>query len=196
MLLFIEGYPYNLDYPVKDGKTVKDILRGVISVPELESTLSPEYVGYCYNKDINDVIFFLPKVVLTGENIIVEEQKTESIKDTIFGASPEEIIDFDSSGIKDKFKEEGSKNYKEFLSSLSIWIYRTLCVYRKSNNENILESREHLTESRGKKQKHNTLLDVIIALYNPQNETCGNHITKRAKNKTKRLLSTKRNVPL
>lgn len=180
MLLFIEGYKYRLDYIVKDGKTVKDILRGVISVPELENTISPKYVGYCYNKDINDVIFFLPKVVLTGESLNEDDSEDDSVKDTIFGASPEEIIDFDSSSIKDKFNEEGSKNYKEFLSSLSIWIYRTISVYKQTNNENILESREHLTESRGKKQKHNTLLDVIIALrdFNRNNQDYFTFITK------------------
>lgn len=180
MLLFIEGYPYNLDYLVKDDKTVRDILRGVISVPELENFHSPEYVGYCYNKQINDVIFFLPKVVLTGENLKAEDAENEYKNDTIFGASPEEIIDFDSASVKEKFTEEGSKNYKEFLSSLSIWIYRTICVYKQNNNSNILESREHLTESRGKKQKHNTLLDVIIALrdFNNNNQDYFTFITK------------------
>ena len=179
MLLFIEGYPYSLEHQVKDGKTVKDILRGVFSIPELETTISPGYVGYCYNKDINDVIFFLPKVVLTGENIDVDNPKAGPVNDTIFGASPEKIIDFDSSNIKDKFIEEGSKNYKEFLSSLSIWIYRTLCVYRQNNDDNILESREHLTESKGKKQRHNTLLDVIIALrdFNRNNQDYFTFIT-------------------
>ncbi len=180
MLLFIEGYPYNLDYQVRKDKTVRDVLRGVISVPELENVISPEYVGYCYNKDINDVIFFLPKVVLTGENLKADEIENKNKKDTIFGASPEEIIDFDSDNVKGKFTEEGSKDYKEFLSSLSIWIYRTICVYKKTNNTNILESREHQTESRGKKKKHNTLLDVIIALrdFNRDNQDYFTFITK------------------
>lgn len=174
MLLFIEGYPYNLDQPVKGNLTVKDILRGVVSIPEYETTLSLEYVGYCYNKEVNDVIFFLPKVVLTGEDI----SKEENSKDTIFGASPEDIIDFDNDKIK--FTEEGYKDYKEFLSSLSIWIYRTICVYKQTNNTNILEPREHQTESRGKKQRHNTLLDVIIALrdFNKNNQDYFTYIAK------------------
>ena len=75
-----------------------------------------------------------------------------------------EIIDFESDTVKAKFTEEGCKEYKEFLSTLSIWIYRTISVYRQTHNDNILESKEYLSESRGKKQKHNTLLDVIIAL--------------------------------
>lgn len=158
MLLFIEGYPYNLDDTVRDGLTVRDVLKGIVSVPVKEDKCSFGYVGYCYSKAAKDVIFFLPKVVLTGE---INE---ESGDDTIFGASPQEIIDFESDTVKAKFTEEGCKEYKEFLSILSIWIYRTISVYKSTHNDNILESKEYQSESRGRKHKHNTLLDVIIAL--------------------------------
>ena len=158
MLLFIEGYPYVLNDIVKDGLTVRDVLKDVVSVPVKEDKYSFGYVGYCYSRAAKDVVFFLPKVVLTGE---INE---ESGNDTIFGASPQEIIDFESDTVKAKFTEEGCKEYKEFLSTLSIWIYRTISVYKQSHNDNILESKEYQSESRGRKQKHNTLLDVIIAL--------------------------------
>lgn len=158
MLLFIEGYPYSLNDIVKDGLTVTDVLKDIVSVPVKEDKYSFGYVGYCYSKAAKDVVFFLPKVVLTGE---INE---ESGDDTIFGASPQEIIDFESDTVKAKFTEEGCKEYKEFLSTLSIWIYRTISVYKQTHNDNILESKEYQSESRGKKQKHNTLLDVIIAL--------------------------------
>ena len=158
MLLFIEGYPYNLNDVVKDNLTIREILKDVVSVPVKEVRYAFEYVGYCYSKAAKDVIFFLPKVVLTGET---NEERGD---DTIFGASPQEIIDFESNTVKAKFTEEGCKEYKEFLSTLSIWIYRTISVYKQSHNDNILESKEYQSESRGRKQKHNTLLDVIIAL--------------------------------
>ena len=67
MLLFIEGYPYNLDATVRDGLTVRDVLKDVVSVPVKEDSCSFGYVGYCYSKTAKDVVFFLPKVVLTGE---------------------------------------------------------------------------------------------------------------------------------
>ena len=175
MLLFIEGYPYKLNSIVRDGLTIRDILKDVESIPMKEDTHAFEYVGYCYSKTAKDVIFFLPKVVLTGE---INE---ESEKDTIFGASPQEIIDFESEEIKSKFKEEeGCKEYKEFLSTLSIWIYRTISVYKQKYNDNILESREYQTESRGRKQKYNTLLDVIIALrdFNRNNQDYFTFIVK------------------
>ena len=175
MLLFIEGYPYTLNTMVRDNLTIRDILKDVVSVPIKEETYAFEYVGYCYSKTAKDVIFFLPKVVLTGE------QNEDNKKDTIFGASPQEIIDFESNTIKSKFKEDGCKEYKEFLSTLSIWIYRTISVYRQKHNDNILESKEYQTESRGKKQKHNTLLDVIIALRD-FNKTNQDYFTFIAKN--------------
>ena len=144
MLLFIEGYPYTLNSEVRNGLTIRDILKDVVSIPNKEDTYALEYVGYCYSKTAKDVIFFLPKVVLTGE--LNEESK----EDTIFGASPQKIIDFESDDVKSKFTEEGCK---DFLSTLSIWIYRTISVYKQKYNANILESREYQTESRGRKRK-------------------------------------------
>ena len=174
MLLFIEGYPYNLKDTIRDNLTVRDVLKDVVSVPVKEDQYSFEYVGYCYSKVAKDVIFFLPKVVLTGE------QNEESGDDTIFGASPQEIIDFESEMVKSKFTEEGCKEYKEFLSTLSIWVYRTISVYKQTHNDNILESKDYQTESRGRKQKHNTLLDVIIALrdFNRNNQDYFTFIAK------------------
>lgn len=165
MLLFVEGYPYNLNAKIR-GLNIRSILSEVVAIPIKETYYSPEYVGYCYSKTAQDVIFFLPKVVLTGG------KNDDGSADTIFGASPQEIIDFESNDIKSKFKEEGCKEYKEFLSTLSIWIYRTISVYKQTCNENILESKEYQTESRGRKHKHNTLLDVIIALrdFNKNNQ--------------------------
>ena len=65
MLLFIEGYPYKLDSIVKNGLTIREILKDVKSIPMKEDIHAFEYVGYCYSKRANDVIFFLPKVGVT-----------------------------------------------------------------------------------------------------------------------------------
>ena len=174
MLLFIEGYPYTLNHKVKTNLSIKDILEGIVSFPKMEKIQSFYYVGYCYSKKAKDVVFFLPKVILTGD--IDKDNQA----DTIFGASPLEIIDFEGQYIKEKFTEEGCKEYKDFLSNLSIWIYRTISVYQKNHNDNILESREHQKESSGRKQKHNTLLDVIIALrdFNKNNQDYFTFIAK------------------
>lgn len=174
MLLFIEDYPYKLDTIVRDGKSIREIFKDVVSIPMKEEIAGFGYVGYCYSKAAKDVVFFLPKVVLTGE----QDESNES--DTIFGASPQSIIDFENEAIKSRFTEQQGKDYKEFLSTLAIWIYRTITVYKETYNDNILESKEHQTESRGKKQKHNTLLDVIIALrdFNRNNQDYFTFIAK------------------
>ncbi len=159
MLLFIEGYPYELDYKIRENLTVKDALSGVVAYfNKKETTYSPEYVGYCYSKAADDVVFFLPKVVLTGE------QTQENKADTIFGADPQRIIDFEAKDLEENFTEDDRIKYRDFLSELSIWIYRTISVYKKEYNDNILESREIQSKSTGRKIKARTLLDVIIAL--------------------------------
>lgn len=172
MLLFIEEYPYDLDLQVR-GKLIRDILGDVVKIPKKEKTYSPEYVGYCYSKEAKDAIFFLPKVVLTGN-------KNNNADETVFGASPIDIIDFDSLG-KERFVDKEKADYKTFLSELSIWIYRVISVYKEQYNDNILESKETQTESAGKKTRHNTLLDVIIALreFNRKNQ---DYLTFIAKN--------------
>lgn len=159
MLLFIEGYPYKLDYEIREGLTVEDALGGVVSfLNKKEKYYRPEYVGYCYSKVAEDMIFFLPKVVLTGE------QKEDKTSDTIFGADPTKIIDFEAKDLEKNFKEGEKSKYRDFLSELSIWIYRTINVYKKDHNENILEPREIQSKSTSRRIKRNTLLDVIIAL--------------------------------
>ena len=159
MLLFIEGYPYKLNHKIREDLTVEEALGGVVShFNKKEEYYRPEYVGYCYSKAAEDMIFFLPKVVLTGE------QKEDKTSDTIFGAEPTKIIDFESSDLEKNFREGESNKYKDFLSELSIWIYRTINVYKKDKDENILEPREIQSKSTGCRLKPKTLLDVIIAL--------------------------------
>ena len=175
MLLFIEGYPYKLDHKIREDLTVEEALGGVVShFNKKEEYYRPEYVGYCYSKEAEDMIFFLPKVVLTGE------QKEDKTSDTIFGAEPTKIIDFETSDLEKNFREGEGKKYKDFLSELSIWIYRTINVYKKDKDENILESREIQSKSTGRKIKARTLLDVIIALrdFNRHNQDFLTYIVK------------------
>ena len=116
----------------------------------------------------------LPKVVLTGK--LDEDQKS----DTIFGAEPNKIIDFNANDLEKNFVEGEYNKYKEFLSELSIWIYRTINVYKKENDDNILEPREIQSKSTGRRKQLNTLLDVIIALrdFNRHNQDYFTFIAK------------------
>lgn len=159
MLLFIEGYKYTLAQEVRN-RSLRDILGDIFSIPKLEKEMEFKYVGYCYSHVAEDVVFFLPKVVLTDG------------KETVFGVEPNELIDFEAFSGKFNDGDERIENYKEFLSTLAIWIYRVLSVYKEKNNDNILENKETQTQSEGKKVKHNTLFDVIIALldFNRENQ--------------------------
>lgn len=166
MLLFIERNQYELSHTVRDNLTVRDILKGIVSIPIKEKSYTPKYVGYCYNKEVDDVVFFLPKVVLTGK------EDDEENNSTIFDVNPQELIDFNS------IKE--NNDYKEFLSTLSIWVYRALNVYNNLHNDKILESQKYQSVSNGQKTKCNTLFDVIIALrdFNKNNQDYFTFIAK------------------
>lgn len=175
MLLFIEGHQYKPGHKVGENKpalTVEKILQGVDVLKKdiasykkkKKKKIQLNYVGYCYSKVAEDIVFFLPKVVKTGK------------ENTIFGASPEGIIDLiDQAG--DKFTEEIGK----FLSELAVRIYQAINVYRQTHksSDNILQS-EHQKESTGKRQQFNTLLDVILALrdFNKNNQEYFTFIAK------------------
>lgn len=119
MLLFIEGYKYTLAQEVRN-RSLRDILGDIFSIPKLEKEMEFKYVGYCYSHVAEDVVFFLPKVVLTDG------------KETVFGVEPNELIDFEAFSGKFNDGDERIENYKEFLSTLAIWIYRVLSVYNSS----------------------------------------------------------------
>lgn len=176
MLLFIEGHQYELDREVR-CKKLRDILGDIFTIPKLETVKKFMYVGYCYSHVAEDVVFFLPKVVLSSD-------VSDLQKDTVFGVSPEKLIDFESQELKAIFEKQGEdvcRNYKDFLSTLAIWIYRVLSVYKEKNDDNILQSRDTQTLGSGKKTKYNTLFDVIIAIldFNRENQ---DYLTFIAKN--------------
>ena len=46
---------------VRDNLTVSDVLKDVVAIPVKEEQYAFGYVGYCYSKAANDVIFFYRK---------------------------------------------------------------------------------------------------------------------------------------
>lgn len=167
MKLLIEGYPYKNHKP---GGLEYDTLQGLVNDIELESNnpVSVPYVGYFYSKTCNDVVFCLPKVVLTGG-------KKDDENETVFGFSPEKLIDFEKLIDADKQDDgkEKTDEIKKFLSELAIWIYRTIAVYHTNDHDSqILKTEQYNTSSGGKKSKFHTLFDIIIALrdFNKENQ--------------------------
>ena len=70
MRLFVEEYPYKSE----EARTILSRFEP----NETNNGLSSKYVGYCYDGDIHDCIFFLPKVIC-------------NVQDEIFGLKPEQI---------------------------------------------------------------------------------------------------------
>lgn len=167
MKLLIEGYRYNNHKP---GSLEYNTLQGLVNDIELMSNnpVSVSYVGYFYSKTCNDVVFCLPKVVLTGG-------KKDGEDETVFGFSPEKLIDFENLVDADKQDDgkEKTDEIKKFLSELAIWIYRTIAVYHTNYPDSqILKIEQYNTSSGGKKSKFHTLFDIIIALrdFNKENQ--------------------------
>jgi len=166
MKLLIENYSY-----VKhtEDTDVYKALKGSGLVNDLEldaiEPVSIEYVGYVYNRECDDVVFCLPKVVLTG----VKSKESDNVQlETVFGLSPEELVNFDSTNLNEK------KEIKNFLSELAIWIYRSISIFRKNNpNSLILKSADYSNNSNSKQSSHlYTLFDVVLALcdFNKENQ--------------------------
>jgi hypothetical protein len=66
---------------------VKDVLKGIDALENIEGYVSVNYVGYFYNtdKDVRDCVFILPKVLLEDVDG----------KELVFGKyAPEEIINW------------------------------------------------------------------------------------------------------
>jgi len=142
MKLLIEEYPYRSPLAQRllahfDPKTTK---QGV----------SSDYVGYCYDKSIQDCVFFLPKVIL-------------DTKDKVFDSfSPEEIVDVELSGLDDE--------QKRFLNGLSVWIYRALKEYSNSKEDTSILRDQSFSEVSFGDHVEGTYLDVILSLIKFYNE--------------------------
>lgn len=187
MKLLIEGYPYKNHKP---GSLEYNTLQGLVNDIELESNnpVSVSYVGYFYSKTCNDVVFCLPKVVLTGGQ---KDGKSE----TVFGFSPEKLIDFEK--LVDADKQDNGKEktdeIKKFLSELAIWIYRTIVVYHANSDSQILKTEQYNTNSGGKKSKFHTLFDIIIALrdFNKENQNYFSFIARNQHSGNNKIQWTK-----
>lgn len=167
MILLIEGHKYcNLS---ADSKVYKAFMELSTPLEEEAADFQMDYVGYYYSKSAEDVVFFLPKVVIADG------------KTTIFGMSPEEIAVFDEKKFEG-FSAPEHKNARHFLSDLATWIHRTISVYHDHfPDSKIIRSSKNRNHNKGHKDKrHNTLFDVILALrdFNRENQSYLTFVTR------------------
>lgn len=140
MKLLIEDYPYR-------AESVEHILQGIEALHSKDGLIRVSYVGYYYNNRIKDCVFFLPKVVIDGENPA-----------RVLGKYlPEDIINVSQSNME--------KADKEFVYGLSAWIYRAIKEYQRLNGETEIVYENTFSRIDGSKTKvQNTLVDIILSL--------------------------------
>lgn len=148
MRIVIEDFPY-------DEQKLREVVPvRMLDFPNKKGEIRPPYVGYCYNPEINDCIFYLPKVVLTKDK---SDKKDETGLGLVFDKyNPIDLLDFD----KSKLDESDRK----FLQNFAIWIYRTINVFYKHNDTTIVSRHSYVGIDAYPRKKEGTLIDVILSL--------------------------------
>ena len=142
MKLLVEEYPYRSELAQK--------ILNRFEPKETRNGFSSDYVGYCFSKELQDCVFFLPKVIL-------------DTKDKAFDTfSPEDIIDVENSSLND--------DQKLFLNGLSVWIYRALKEYSTTQEDTSILKSQSFSEVSTGEHVDGTYLDVILSLIKFYNE--------------------------
>ncbi len=147
MRILIEEHQYQ-------AEAVKDILKGIDALENVDGLVSLNYVGYFYNTRLEDCVFILPKVLL--EDI--------GGRELVFGKyEPEAIINIDSNNPL-------TEKEKDFIYEFSVWIYRAICVFRddkhndNDNDTSIVFHKQVIEAGKGRRKLSNTFLDILLAL--------------------------------
>ena len=139
---------------------VKDVLKGIDALENVEGYVSVNYVGYFYNTDENvrDCVFILPKVLLEDKNG----------EELVFGKyRPEDIINLDANN-------PFTQQEKNFIYEFAVWIYRAIVVFHndKRNNTSIVYHKKIAQAGKGSRHLSNTFLDILLSLirFNKENQ--------------------------
>lgn len=153
MRIIIEEYKYSV-------ADVKDVLRGIDALENVEGYVSVNYVGYFYNTDekVCDCVFILPKVLL----------EDKGGKELVFGKyRPEDIINLDANNPL-------TQQEKDFIYEFAVWIYRAIVVFHndKRNNTSIVYHKKIAEVGKGGRHLSNTFLDILLSLiqFNKENQ--------------------------
>lgn len=150
MYIIFEEHQYEAD-------TVKDVLRGISELQDVDKMVSVSYVGYYYEPHIHDCVFILPKVLLNEQDqLVIGEGMT---------LDPAKVI-------TPKGQEKNlTPEYRKFLYEFAVWIYRTIAVYHQQNSKSQAIYYRRLPQSgAGSRHKANTYLDIILSLIQFNNE--------------------------
>lgn len=150
MYIVFEEHQYEAD-------TVKDVLRGISELQDVDKRVSVSYVGYYYEPHIHDCVFILPKVLLNEQDQLVVGS----------GMTIDPALVITPKGQAKHLTSE----YRKFLYEFAVWIYRTIAVYHQQNRSSQAIYYRHLPQSgAGSRHKANTYLDIILSLIQFNNE--------------------------
>lgn len=142
MKLLIEGYHY-------EQRAIESLGKLMGELTWRDGTKSKSFVGYYYSSQLNDCVFFLPKVVLDEEGML-------------FGRyNPSDVVNVDEI-LKDR--EQGLADY-QFLYGFTVWLYRGLKEFVKLNpGSNIVMMRDISGVTLQGDEVSNTYLDIMLSL--------------------------------
>lgn len=150
MYIIFEEHQYNAD-------SVKDVLRGISELQDVDKMVSVSYVGYYYEPHIHDCVFILPKVLLNEQDQLVIGEG--------MALDPAKVITPQG---QNKYL---TQEYRKFLYEFAVWIYRTIAVYHQQNQSSQAIYYRRLPQSgAGSRHKANTYLDIILSLIQFNNE--------------------------
>ena len=168
MRIVIEQYPY-------EDRALLNAIKGFPRVPAANDNglVRVDYVGYCYLPEINDCVFFLPKVVLQrhaeapAQDENTDKQKDEvTTFDWVFGKyKPESLLVVNEDALNDV--------ERNFLYELSVWIYRAINEYKRLNPESEIVARQTISQIDNSQNKvENTFIDILLSLvkFNEENQ--------------------------
>ena len=145
MRIIIEEYKYT-------AADIKEVLKGIDALENVEGYVSVNYIGYYYNTDakVRDCVFILPKVLLEDKNG----------QELVFGKyRPEDIINLNT-------YNPLSQQEKDFIYEFAVWIYRAIVVFKndKQNKTSIVYHKQIAEVGKGRKKLSNTYLDILLSL--------------------------------
>lgn len=145
MRIIIEEYSY-------PRATLKRLLPDFdLNLQDDKAQVKVRYVGYCYSKAIKDCVFFLPKVILNSEN-------------RVFGQyDPILLLDLDGA----YRNKEISKEHYDFLYGLSVWLYRSIKIFKtdpKNENSDIVTQRAVSYLDGTHFNVDATIVDILLSL--------------------------------
>lgn len=140
-----------------ESHLVEKILKDIYVLQDVDKKVSVHYVGYFYNPYLHDCVFILPKVLLTESDTLVGiKYKSEEGEKAV---TPENVLTPDD---QNKYLDN---KYRKFIYEFSVWIYRALNVFYKSNPKSKAILYKHLPQvGKGRRRKSETYLDIVLSL--------------------------------